>query len=189
MPALHHDPQPFGQPQKAHMQLGRLHRCIVGRHRPAEITIGPKLAQLLGLWHQRHFWFSGSGPGLYQPGQPVELLGTMRRDIAPGFLPVTVDPVRRDQRLGMSQRRIAFIPDPPGQVRTMTDCQFAKLWLDAGADLPAVPGGASRPDCATIQHQNRHAAPRRLDCRRQAGVAGANNHKIGRRRQWLWAIG
>ena len=170
--------------QQALVVAPRVDRGVMGIDEAAVIAVGADLAALLAARH-------GPGAGL----QPLRLLADRAGELlvlhgivggveAADDGEVAGDLLAGDEVLDPGERVAALLQHPVGALAlAVAGLEVVEVRLDAGRDLAAVARRAAEAGGLGVDHYRRAPAPGRLQRRVEAGIAGADDEHVRRRRR------
>jgi len=117
--------------------------------------------------------------------QRREMLRLCRRLNVSGAGISAVDRLFRDNRFETRHRLTGDVEELPRIRLAKTIDERRRIELETGENLAAVARARAGADAVAVEHQDGRARPRQMTCRRQTGVAGADDGDIDS----LWQSG
>ncbi len=113
--------------------------------------------------------------------QRLEMLRLRRRlNVSRAGIPA-VDRLFRDDRFEPRHRLAGDVEELPRLRLAKTIDERRRIELETGDNLAAVARARAGADAVAFEHQHGRAGPRQMACRRQTGVAGADDDDVGTR--------
>ena len=110
--------------------------------------------------------------------QRLEVLRLRRRLNVPRAGVAAVDRFFRDDRFEPRHRLAGDVEELPRTRLAKTIDERRRIEFETGENLAAVARARAGADAVAFEHQDGRAGPRQMTCRRQTGVAGADDDDI-----------